>query len=140
MFIALGLTGAAGVWAFVVLLRQLYYICQPSEVLIFAGLRRTTGSGQLVGYRTVRGGSALRIPLLEEVMRLDLSNMIIDLRVENAYSRGGIPLNVSGVANIKISGDEPGIDNAIERLTSTQKQRQAAEKAAVAATVVAGVA
>ena len=116
MFIALGLTGAAGVWAFVVLLRQLYYICQPSEVLIFAGLRRTTGSGKPVGYRTRRGGSALRIPLLEEVMRLDLSNMIIDLRVENAYSRGGIPLNVSGVANIKISGDEPGIHNAIERL------------------------
>ena len=116
MFVAIGLTGAAGVWAFVVLLRQLYYICQPSEVLIFAGLKRTTGSGQRVGYRTVRGGSALRIPLLEEVMRLDLSNMIIDLRVDNAYSKGGIPLNVSGVANIKISGEEPGIHNAIERL------------------------
>lgn len=116
MLIAIGLTGAAGFWAFVVLLRQLYYICQPSEVLIFAGLRRTTGSGESVGYRTVRGGSALRIPLLEEVMRLDLSNMIIDLRVENAYSKGGVPLNVSGVANIKISGDEPGIHNAIERL------------------------
>jgi len=116
MFVAIGLTGAAGLWAFIILLRQLYYICQPSEVLIFAGLRRRTGSGQNVGYRTVRGGSALRIPVLEEVMRLDLSNMIIDLRVENAYSKGGIPLNVSGVANIKISGDEPGIHNAIERL------------------------
>ena len=116
MFVALGLTGAAGLWAFIVLLRQLYYICQPSEVLIFAGLRRRTGSGQTVGYRTVRGGSALRIPVLEEVMRLDLSNMIIDLRVENAYSKGGIPLNVTGVANIKISGDEPGIHNAVERL------------------------
>ena len=116
MFVAIGLTGAAGLWAFILLLRQLYYICQPSEVLIFAGLRRRTGSGQTVGYRTVRGGSALRIPVLEEVMRLDLSNMIIDLRVENAYSKGGIPLNVSGVANIKISGNEPGIHNAIERL------------------------
>ena len=116
MFVAIGLTGAAGLWAFILLLRQLYYICQPSEVLIFAGLRCRTGSGQTVGYRTVRGGSALRIPVLEEVMRLDLSNMIIDLRVENAYSKGGIPLNVSGVANIKISGDEPGIHNAIERL------------------------
>ena len=116
MFVAIGLTGAAGLWAFILLLRQLYYICQPSEVLIFAGLRRRTGSCQTVGYRTVRGGSALRIPVLEEVMRLDLSNMIIDLRVENAYSKGGIPLNVSGVANIKISGDEPGIHNAIERL------------------------
>ena len=116
MFIAIGLTGAAGAWAFVALLRQLYYICQPSEVLIFSGLRRRIGSGQQVGYRTVRGGSALRIPVLEEVTRLDLSNMTIDLRVENAYSKGGIPLNVSGVANIKISGDEPGIHNAIERL------------------------
>ncbi len=82
MFVAIGLTGAAGLWAFIVLLRQLYYICQPSEALIFAGLRRTTGTGQKVGYRTVRGGSALRIPLLEEVMRLDLSNMIIDLQVK----------------------------------------------------------
>ena len=27
MFIAIGLTGAAGAWAFVALLRQLYYIC-----------------------------------------------------------------------------------------------------------------
>lgn len=116
MFFAVGITGAAGLLTFLVLLRQLYYICQPSEVLIFAGLSRSTGDGRRVGYRTVRGGSALRIPILEEVMRLDLSNMIIELRVENAYSKGGIPLNVSGVANIKISGDEPGIHNAIERL------------------------
>ena len=121
MFIAIGLTGAAGAWAFVTLLRQLYYICQPSEVLIFSGLRRHIGSGQQVGYRTVRGGSALRIPVLEEVTRLDLSNMTIDLRVENAYSKGGIPLNVSGVANIKISGDEPGIHNAIERLIGKEQ-------------------
>ena len=64
MFFAVGLTGAAGLWAFVVLLRQLYYICQPSEVLIFAGLGKTTGDGRKVGYRTVRGGSALRIPCL----------------------------------------------------------------------------
>ena len=116
MFFAVGITGVAGLWAFVVMLRQLYFICQPSEVLIFAGLSRTTGDGRKVGYRTVRGGSALRIPVLEDVMRLDLSNMIIELRVENAYSKGGIPLNVAGVANIKISGDEPGIHNAIERL------------------------
>ena len=122
MFVAIGLTGAAGLWAFIILLRQLYYICQPSEVLIFAGLRRRTGSGQTVGYRTVRGGSSLRIPVLEEVMRLDLSNMIIDLQVENAYSKGGIPLNVTGVANIKISGDEPGIHNAVERLIGKSQE------------------
>ena len=123
MAFAFLLSVGGGLWAFVTLLRKLYYICQPSEVLIFAGLRRRTAAGTTVGYRTVRGGSSIRIPVLEEVMRLDLSNMIIDLRVENAYSKGGIPLNVSGVANIKISGDEPGIHNAIERLIGkTQEQ------------------
>lgn len=122
MFVALGLTGAAGLWAFIVLLRQLYYICQPSEALIFAGLRRKTATGQSIGYRTVRGGSSLRIPLLENVMRLDLSNMIIDLKVDNAYSKGGVPLNVSGVANIKISGEEPSIHNAIERLIGKSQE------------------
>ena len=116
MAIAFLVSIGGGIWAFVTLLRKLYFICQPSEVLIFSGLRRSTSDGKIVGYRTVRGGSSIRIPVLEEVMRLDLSNMIIDLRVDNAYSKGGIPLNVSGVANIKISGDEPGIDNAIERL------------------------
>ena len=55
-------------------------------------------------------------------MRLDLSNMIIDLQVENAYSKGGIPLNVTGVANIKISGDEPGIHNAVERLIGKSQE------------------
>jgi len=49
--------------------------------------------------------------------------MIIELNVTNAYSKGGIPLKVDGVANIKIAGEEPMIDNAIERLLGkTQKQ------------------
>ncbi len=49
--------------------------------------------------------------------------MIIDLKVANAYSKGGIPLTVNGVANIKIAGEEPTIHNAIERLLGkTRKQ------------------
>ena len=33
--------------------------------------------------------------------------MIIELNVTNAFSKGGIPLKVDGVANIKIAGEEP---------------------------------
>src|SRR5205085_8486630 len=40
-----------------------------------------------------------------------------------AYSRGGIPLNVVGVANVKVSGDEPLMNNAIVRfLGKTQAE------------------
>jgi flotillin len=114
--IALLILLGAGTGAGALVIRNLYYICQPSEVLIFAGSERTASDGRRVGYRLVKGGSSIRVPLLERALRMDLTNMIIELRVSNAYSKGGIPLKVDGVANIKIAGEEPTIHNAIERL------------------------
>jgi flotillin len=111
----LGIFGL-GTGAGLFVIRNFYYICQPSEVLIFAGSRTQVSDGREVGYRLVKGGSSLQTPLLERTFRMDLTNMIIDLRVVNAYSKGGIPLTVEGVANIKIAGTEPTIHNAIERL------------------------
>jgi flotillin len=102
--------------------KNLYYICQPSEILIFAGPRSTLSDGSTVGYRLVKGGSSIRLPILEESFRMELTNMIIELRVSNAYSKGGIPLTVEGVANIKIAGEEPIIHNAIERLLGKSRK------------------
>ncbi|MBW4460699.1 MAG: flotillin family protein [Nodosilinea sp. WJT8-NPBG4] len=118
--------GATG--SLLLIIKNLYYICQPSEVLIFSGDRRTVGEGQSVGYRLVKGGSSIRKPLLEKTFRMELTNMIIELKVASAYSKGGIPLNVDGVANIKIAGEEPAIHNAIERLLG--KSREEIEKIA----------
>ena len=75
------------------------------------------------GYRLVKGGSSIRLPLLERALRMDLTNMIIELHVVNAYSKGGIPLKVDGVANIKIAGEEPTIHNAIERLLGKSRKQ-----------------
>ncbi|MGB7247906.1 MAG: flotillin family protein, partial [Phormidesmis sp.] len=109
------------------IIKNLYYICQPNEILIFAGGKQRSGDRTL-GYRLVKGGSSIRTPLLEKVMRMNLTNMIIELKVSNAYSKGGIPLQVEGVANIKIAGEEPTIHNAIERLLG--KPRKEIEKIA----------
>ncbi|MDR9402340.1 MAG: SPFH domain-containing protein [Halothece sp. Uz-M2-17] len=115
------LFGGAGTIGLVI--KNLYYICQPSEILIFAGTRQTVSGDKSVGYRLVKGGSSIRKPLLEKVFRMNLTNMIIELKVTNAYSKGGIPLKVDGVANIKVAGEEPTIHNAIERLLGkSQKQ------------------
>lgn len=119
--IILGLLGL-GTGATVFIIRNLYYVCQPSEVLIFAGSSRTVSDGRRIGYRLVKGGSSLRTPLVERALRMDLSNMIIELRVSNAYSKGGIPLTVEGVANIKVAGEEPTIHNAIERLLGKSRK------------------
>lgn len=104
-----------GFMALLMLIKRVLYVCQPSEVLIFSGLRRVAGNGRVAGYRIIRGGRGIRVPLFETVDRMDLTNMIIEVRVQNAYSKGGIPLSVQGVANIKVPGEEPLLNNCLER-------------------------
>ncbi|MFT4621557.1 MAG: flotillin [Myxococcota bacterium] len=105
----------SAVGAAVGLAGNLLYICEPNEVLIFSGKHRQTPEGPR-GYRIIKGGRGWRTPLIEAVDRLDLTNMIIDITVQGAYSKGGIPLNIQGVANIKIASHEPYLGYAVERL------------------------
>ena len=106
---------------FLLSLPSLIYICAPNEVLIFSGGRRKDGSKEF-GYRLVKGGRGIRIPFLERVDRINLTNMPIDVSATNAYSKGGIPLTVQGVANVKIAGHEPVLNNAIERLLGKPRE------------------
>src|SRR4051794_22742640 len=111
---AVGILGALLVIAFII--SRIIYICPPNEVLIFSGSHRKLGTvDRTVGYRVVQGGRGMRIPLIEVVDRMNLTNMVIELRVQGAYSRGGIPLNVQGVANVKVSSKPAQLANAIER-------------------------
>jgi len=95
-------------------IKRLLYVSAPNQALIFSGGRRTSGDREL-GYRVIRGGRAIRVPLLERVDSIDLSNIAIDIEVRGAYSKGGIPLNIHGVANVKLPGEEPLLNNAVER-------------------------
>ena len=104
------------VWAIVAAVRNLLYICGPNEVLIFAGGKSIVG-GNPVGYRIVKGGMSLRRPLVERVERMDLTNMTVEVSVVGAYSKGGIPLAVQGVANLKVAGHQPLLHNALVRFT-----------------------
>ena len=117
---------AVGVVAAIVLLivmTRLLYICQPNEVLIFSGARRVLANGRVVGYQIIKGGRRVRRPLIEAVDRMDLTNMPIELAVAGAYSKGGIPLNVHGIANVKVAGEQPMLDNAIERFLGVDRAR-----------------
>ncbi|MGE3546886.1 MAG: flotillin family protein, partial [Kofleriaceae bacterium] len=108
----------------VFIVSRIIYICPPNEVLIFSGgHRRIPGKDGTVGYRVIQGGRGLRIPLIEVVDRMNLTNMIIELRVQGAYSRGGIPLNVQGVANVKISSKTTQLANAIERFLGMTREQ-----------------
>lgn len=99
----------------------------PSTVAIFSGRKRTivdpeTGAKETVGYRILRGGSRVRIPIWERVDYLSLNVITIPLKITHAYTKEGVPVGVDAVANVKIGSDDISIGNAIERFLSMQPE------------------
>ena len=112
---AISLTVVIAVIALILIVKNMLYICSANEVMIFTGGQHHYSDGKMRGYRLIKGGRALRVPLMERVDHISLSNISLDVRVSNAYCKGGIPLDVVGIANVKISSQEPWVHNAVER-------------------------
>jgi flotillin len=91
------------------------YICKPNELLVLSGRKRRTEDGSVVGYRVVAGGWAMRIPIIETVERMDMRSIPIDVSINGAYTRVGIPLRVRAIAIVKISSNPKVVMNAVER-------------------------
>jgi flotillin len=103
-----------------------YIKVSPNAVAVFSGRKRKLPDGRLVGYRMVKGGAALRIPLLEKVEYLSLNVMTIPLEIKRAYTLKGVPVSVKAVANVKIRSDDTSLQAAAERflgMTHDQIQR-----------------
>ena len=108
--------GAAAFLLFIFMwIARFLYLCRPSEILIFSGRKHRLPDGTIVGSRVVFGGRAWRIPLIETVQRMQMLSMPIDVAVQGAYTKVGIPLKVRAIAVIKLSSDPSVVMNAIER-------------------------
>ena len=106
---------AVAVLAAVMFLSRFLYLCRPSEILIFSGRKHRMADGSEVGSRVVFGGRAWRIPLIESVQRMKMLSMPIDVQVQGAYTKVGIPLKVRAIAVVKLSSDPSVVMNAVER-------------------------
>jgi len=92
-----------------------YIKVSPNEVAVFSGRKRLLSDGKIVGYRLVKGGAGLRIPLLEKVDYMSLNVMTIPLEIRRAYTLKGVPVSVKAVANVKIRGEDVFLQAASER-------------------------
>jgi len=113
VMIAAGL--AVGVVVLFTILKGFLYVGSPDELLVFSGRKHTLPNGETVNYRALHGGMHLRVPGWEELDRLDLTVMSVHIHIDGAYSKGGIPLNVHAIANVKVSSEDAYIANAVER-------------------------
>jgi flotillin len=100
---------------FVVLLRQFLFICRPNEILVFSGRKHVLPDGTVSGYKILHGGRGFRVPFLETVGRMDMRLFPVEVQVQNAYSKGGIPLSVHAIANVKVASNDSAVRNAVER-------------------------
>lgn len=97
-------------------------ICKPNEIVIISGRKRKNKNGRTLGYRVLTGGRAICIPIMETVKRINVTTMPIRIEVRKAYSKGGIPLNIQAIANVKVSSNPEIVGNAIERFLDRDRK------------------
>ncbi len=113
----MGAAAGVGVLALLFIAKQFLYVARPNEVLVIAGRRaaKQITDEKRGSYQALFHGRVWRKPFFEKVDRMDLQNIPIEVQVINAYSKGGIPLKVHAVANVKVTSSPKLIMNAIER-------------------------
>ena len=94
----------------------------PNEVLVVSGrkhkVRSSDGRVIDIGYRLVRGGGTFVWPVIEmaEVMSLEL--MTLEVKTPEVYTMVGVPVQVDGIAQIKVRNDDVSIRTASEQFLS----------------------
>jgi len=94
----------------------------PNQVLVVAGRKHRyidpDGTVQSRGFRVVKGGGTFIIPVLEKMDLLSLELLTIDVNTPEVYTSKGVPVQVDGVAQIKVKGDDISISTAAEQFLS----------------------
>jgi flotillin len=113
--------GGLGLLALLAFVKSHIVICQPNEVVILSGRSRKLPSGEVQGYRVLRGGRGFRWPFLESVARIPMTTQSLEMHLTKVLCAGMIPVSIEARANVKLAGSaEQGLDAAIERFLGKQ--------------------
>jgi uncharacterized membrane protein YqiK len=100
--------------ATLLVLARLLVFARENELLLVSG--RTL--------HKLRAARTLRIPLVQEISRLDLGLFRVALSLRGARTRDGSSIDVALVAHVRASPEQPALDRAIERLQGMPLDRR----------------
>lgn len=83
-----------------------------------------TGSGGAKGFRTLSGGRAFIIPLLQRFSKFDLTPVTIEVVVDSAIAAGIVPLNVKATVSFAIASNDAGRSHAVTRILELAANRE----------------
>jgi flotillin len=86
----------------------------PNQVLVVSGAKRRLPDGTCVGYRIIKGGGTIVLPVIEKADVLSLEVIAVEMRRVEARTADGRTLEADAMAQVKIKGDDPGIAAAVE--------------------------
>lgn len=90
-----------------------YYITSPPDLVTILTGRR--------GFRIVRGGAALRIPIIERIDRMTIAPFELPISVKSAYSLQGVPINAEATSLVRFGSSEQAIKTAVERFLTVDR-------------------
>ncbi|GLB68587.1 flotillin family protein [Arthrobacter mangrovi] len=113
----LGYLAAIVVIVLVVLvgIMRAYRVAGPSEALII------TGRGGQEDQKVVSGGRVIVYPFVQRAYSMSLASRQIRVDIEG-ISKNGIQLQLTGVAQVKVGGDDISIRRAAQRFLNQQDQ------------------
>ena len=113
----LGYLAAIVVIVLVVLvgIMRAYRVAGPSEALII------TGRGGQEDQKVVSGGRVIVYPFVQRAYTMSLASRQIRVDIEG-ISKNGIQLQLTGVAQVKVGGDDISIRRAAQRFLNQQDQ------------------
>lgn len=83
--------------------------------LVVSGRQYPKSDGSSASYRVVLDGTVMLLPVIETAELLDCRQRSIEVRVDNAYCRGNVPLTIEARSTYKLARHPPEVEHAIER-------------------------
>ncbi len=84
----------------------------PSQLAVVHGRRGEGG----MGFKTLKGGRAFILPLINDVSIMDLTPKTTTVEVDSAIAKGIVPLVVKATVSFGISTTPKGVINAVRRI------------------------
>ena len=95
------------------LIASMYKKCGPNEAMIISGLAAGANGRS---YKIIVGGGAVVLPLIQQKSVLSLEVMTLEIEGSAPIiTKGGVPIFLKGVAQVKVKGNEDSIAIAAEQ-------------------------
>ncbi|XP_007442619.1 flotillin-1 isoform X1 [Python bivittatus] len=75
----------------------MFFTCGPNEAMVVSGFCRSPPV-------MIAGGRVFVIPCVQQIQRISLNTLTLNVKSEKVYTRHGVPISVTGIAQVKIQG------------------------------------